>query len=129
MGSRVFEVVQKYIKRPTNPQNNRKAEFMYGYVQSISPLQIKFDNNQIVNSDFIVLSCLCKEAVIEIPFRYQGKIRHKHQAIHDGYHNTTEELPEIMLWRGLQPGDRVRALCVNGGQLYYVFEREEGIVL
>ena len=121
--SELFSAVRRYIKRPA--AKNTGALFVYGTVISISPLQIKFDNNQVVDDDFIILSCLCKEAVIEIPFRYQGEIGHLHQGVHGP---TSVEMPEIMLWRGLESGDRVRAISVNGGQQYYVIEREEGIV-
>lgn len=36
-------------------------------------------------------------------------------------------LPKIKLWRGLKVGDTVRMFRVGRGQLFYVFEREEGI--
>lgn len=40
----------------------------------------------------------------------------------------TEQLTSVTLWRGLQVNDKVRMLRVSKGQLYYVLEREEGIV-
>lgn len=120
----LFEQVHRYIKRPVD-RTKENSNFLWGVVISMSPLTIKFDNNMIITSDFLVLSALCKETVIEIPFRYQGQVKHKHQGVHG---MTSSELPEIMLWRGLQNGDKVRALKINGGQQYYVLEREDGVV-
>lgn len=35
---------------------------------------------------------------------------------------------ETVIWRGLIVGDKVRLLRVNNGQMYYIIEREEGVV-
>lgn len=42
--------------------------------------------------------------------------------------NTSKELTKITLWRGLRVGDKVRLLRVSNGQMYYIIEREEGVV-
>ena len=41
---------------------------------------------------------------------------------------TYSALPDILLWRGLIVGDKVRLLRVNNGQMFYIIEREEGVV-
>lgn len=46
-------------------------------------------------------------------------LKHLH-AIHNA-------LPEILLWRGLEVGDKVRVLRIDNGQKFYVLERVEGI--
>ena len=50
----------------------------------------------------------------------------------NGEHSHTateaEKLTSVTLWRGLQVNDKVRMLRVSKGQMYYVLEREEGIV-
>ncbi len=53
----------------------------------------------------------------------QGAQNHKHSI--DIY--TKYELPKIRLWRGLIVGDIVRLLKIQGGQYYFVMEREETI--
>ena len=53
----------------------------------------------------------------------QGAQNHKHTI--DIY--TKYELPKIRLWRGLIVGDVVRLLKIQGGQLFFVIEREETI--
>lgn len=51
-----------------------------------------------------------------------GDGEHAHSA------SETEQLTSVTLWRGLQVNDKVRMLRVSKGQLYYVLEREEGVV-
>jgi hypothetical protein len=41
---------------------------------------------------------------------------------------TYSALPSITLWRGLIVGDKVRLLRVTNGQMFYIIEREEGVV-
>jgi hypothetical protein len=41
---------------------------------------------------------------------------------------TYSAMPDILLWRGLIVGDKVRLLRVNSGQMFYIIEREEGVV-
>ena len=120
---KLYESVEKRIKRAK--KTDEDVTLCYATVQAISPLTIKLDNNTIIPSQFIVTSCLCREATIDIPFRYSGYISHLHQGVHGP---TSKALPNIMLWRGLEDGDRVRCLKCNGGQIYYILEREDGIV-
>lgn len=35
---------------------------------------------------------------------------------------------ETVIWRGLIVGDKVRLLRLNNGQMYYIIEREEGVI-
>lgn len=41
---------------------------------------------------------------------------------------TSENLTSIVLWRGLKVNDKVRLLRVSNGQMFYIIEREEGVV-
>ena len=47
---------------------------------------------------------------------------------HAATSSENEKLTSVTLWRGLEVNDKVRMLRVSKGQLYYVLEREEGIV-
>lgn len=40
-------------------------------------------------------------------------------------HTMQPALPEILLWRGLKVGDKVKILRLTGGSIHYVFERVE----
>lgn len=40
-------------------------------------------------------------------------------------HSIHPALPELLLWRGLKVGDKVKILRLTGGSIHYVFERVE----
>ena len=76
------------------------TEFAMGVVLSLEPMQIQIDNRFAVGEAHLILSALCRE--------------HK-KRIAGG---------EVILWRGLAVGDKVRMICASGGQMYYVIDRE-----
>lgn len=76
------------------------TNLIFGTVTSIAPLTIQTEAKQPLDADFLVLSALCK------PF----------------------SVPQLgQIWRGLAVGDRVRMLQCEGGQAFYVLEREGGL--
>jgi hypothetical protein len=97
-GSKLINIIQNAGKMPTG----ETTDLLFGVVTSVSPLKIKIDNRFEVDEKFLILSALVKETTISV-------------------------LPNILLWRGLIVGDKVRVLRVNKGQMFYVIEREEGI--
>jgi len=97
-GSKLINIIQNAGKMSTG----ETTDLLFGDVTSISPLKIKIDNRFEVDEKFLILSTLVKETTISA-------------------------LPDIILWRGLIVGDRVRLLRVNNGQMFYIIEREEGI--
>ena len=134
-GNKLVQTIQNMSK----PPSGEITDLLFGVVTSISPLKIKVDNRFEVDEKFLILSALVKETTIKIPDRENEKHAHvipEHttSAAGEGPHthtipqmNTYSALPDILLWRGLIVGDKVRLLRVNQGQLFYVLEREEGI--
>lgn len=96
-GNKLVKIMQDAGKVP----GSESTDLLFGVVTSTDPLKIKIDNRFEVDEKFIILSTLVKETIIKIP--------------------------NILLWRGLIVGDKVRVLRVNQGQMFYVIEREEGI--
>jgi hypothetical protein len=96
-GNKLVKIMQDAGKMP----NGETTDLLFGVVTSVVPLKIKIDSRFEVDEKFLILSALVKE--------------------------TTSALPDILLWRGLRVGDKVRVLRVNKGQMFYVLEREEGI--
>ena len=136
-GNKLVKIMQEAGKAPSG----ETTDLLFGVVTSVSPLKIKIDNRFEVDEKFLILSALVKETVIKIPERDANNHRHEipqhetspagegpqtHSHIIPAY-NTNNALPDILLWRGLQVGDKVRILRVNKGQQFYVLEREEGI--
>jgi len=134
-GNKLLKIMQEAGKIPAG----ETTDLLFGEVTSVSPLKIKIDNRFEVDEKFLILSALVKETVIKIPEREENKHshvipQHTTSAAGEGPHthtipqmNTLSALPDILLWRGLIVGDKVRVLRVNQGQMFYVLEREEGI--
>ena len=134
-GNKLIKIMQDASK----PASGETTDLLFGVVTSVSPLRIKIDNRFEVDEKFLILSALVKETVIKIPERDANNHRHRipqsttesggsplHSHIILAY-DTNNALPDILLWRGLRVGDKVRVLRVNKGQMFYVMEREEGI--
>lgn len=96
-GQKLIEVMRELGKVPTQ----ELADLVFGEVVQTTPtMLIKVDNRITIDSTFFILSHLCQQHTAIAP-------------------NTG-----VVLWRGLQVGDKVRMLRVNQGQMYYVIERE-----
>lgn len=134
-GNKLVKIMQEAGKAPSG----ETTDLLFGVVTSVSPLKIKIDNRFEVDEKFLILSALVKKTVIKIPEREENKHshvipQHTTSSAGEGPHthiipemSTYSALPDILLWRGLIVGDKVRVLRVNQGQMFYVLEREEGI--
>lgn len=116
-----------------NEDKNDTTDLLFGVVTSIQPLKIKIDNRYEVDEKFLILSCLCKETIIEIT-EHSHNITARNTEVSDSHDHvvpstvTQTSQPTIRLWRGLKVGDKVRMLRINKGQAFYVIEREEGVI-
>lgn len=132
-GNKLIKIMQDAGKSPVS----ESTDLLFGDVISISPLKLKIDNRFEVDEKFIILSALVKETIIKIPQREEYTHIHvipEHHTQTASKHThvipemkTRAALPDILLWRGLRVGDKVRVLRINKGQMFYVLEREEGI--
>ena len=102
------------------PQNE-VVDIIVGEVTSVKPLKVKVENRELTES-FLILGALCKET--HIYNDNMKKIDHTH-----GSTNQSRVVDfDILLWRGLEVGDRVFMLKVARGQKYYIIQREEGVI-
>lgn len=135
-GNKLIKIMQDASK----PASGETTDLLFGVVTSVSPLKIKIDNRFEVDEKFLILSALVKETIIKIPRREENEHTHvipQHTTSLGGQQDphthtipqmeTRSALPDILLWRGLEVGDKVRILRVNKGQQFFVLEREEGI--
>ncbi|MER2061419.1 MAG: DUF2577 domain-containing protein [Aerococcus urinaeequi] len=91
---------------------------IYGTVTAESPLEINIDQRFTLDADFL--------EVPESLTHYEINLHHSHKYTDDGSEGTTgSALPEepIVIRRGLEVGDRVYLMRVQGGQKYVVFDR------
>lgn len=144
-GNKLIQTIQSMAKPPIG----ETTDLLFGEVTSVSPLKIRVDNRFEVDEQFLILSALVKDTVINIPAidaSYREDKQHSHvipatvtlsidsndePVGHDhkiSSWNTQLSLPSIRLWRGLIIGDKVRLLRVNNGQMFYIIEREEGVI-
>ncbi|WP_342744260.1 DUF2577 domain-containing protein [Paenibacillus amylolyticus] len=91
---------------------------MYGSVIADSPLEINIDQRFTLDVDLL--------EVPESLTHYEINLHHNHKYTDDGSEGTTGfALPEepIVIRRGLEVGDRVILVRVQGGQKYVVLDR------
>lgn len=144
-----LEIVTNHVLNVLQQESDDMI-FLTGEVIQVNPLKIKINEHFSLDEDSLLLSATVKETWIDIPtttdgvtpedgiFMHrhhisadtdeandggQGAQNHKHHIEID----TEFALPKIRLWRGLAVGDVVRLLKVQGGQYYFVMEREETI--
>lgn len=96
----------------SNPVN-----LLYGEVILDDPLKVNVDQRFTLTADFLVLT----ERVTE----YKIDVSHIHEYIYDGdLRDTSVALEEkIVIRRGLEIGDKVLLLRMQGGQKYVVLDR------
>lgn len=82
------------------------ADVVFGIVDSVSPLKITISNNMILDDSFIDLG--------------KNITKLKREVKIDG------EKKEIEIDNRLKKGDKVTLFRQDGGQSFYLFEREDG---
>jgi hypothetical protein len=136
VGNKLIQTIQSMAKPPIG----ETTDLLFGEVTSVSPLKIRIDNRFEVDEQFLILSALVKETIVQVPTAETAMHSHiipEHTTGSGGTGPHTHTIPEmttysalpsITLWRGLIVGDKVRLLRVANGQMFYVIEREEGVV-
>ena len=120
-----------------------RPDIVFGVVKSPPPdTRIMVENKFEVGNDFLFLSQLCYEK--RIPKSYIDEDVHTHvvpahttgdASVGDHGSHThsvssvttqgrTSEIKTILIWRGLEAGDKVVMLRLASGQKYYVLQRE-----
>ena len=86
---------------------------MYGEIVTVDPLSVKVDQRFTLTSGFLV--------VPESLVRYEADLKHKHQYAGS---DTSEALTgKLVIRYGLQEGDKVILLRVQGGQQYIILDK------
>lgn len=123
-----------------------------GEVAQVDPLIISLDSGIMLTKEFLLLSPFCRE--VKINLNHNHEIKGSAGSTNLGSHShsvnvgtstyTTKEtdlgshshsvnlesdngLGIVTMWRGLKVGDKVIMLSCNGGQAYYVLQRQEGL--
>ena len=92
-------------------KDNDYADVVYGEVISDKPLKVQLSNNMVIDDNFIVL----------------GRNIGKHKISGKGEVNGQKiSFKGLEIDNGLKKGDKVTMIRMDGGQQFYLFEREEG---
>lgn len=87
------------------------ADVVYGEVTSDEPLKVQLSNNMVIDDNFIVL----------------GRNIGKHKVSGKGEVNGQKiSFKNLEIDNSLKKGDKVTMIRMDGGQQFYLFEREEG---
>lgn len=94
-------------------ESNNPVTILFGNVIRINPLEVNVHQRFTLTEDFLV--------VPESLTRYELDLKHNHSTSEGP---TGEVLPEkIVIREGLQVGDRVLLIRVQGGQQYVVLDK------
>lgn len=90
---------------------------MFGTVTKDNPLEVNVDQRFTLDADFLI--------VPESLTRYEVDLKHAHSYTDDGLMSTTGDAltGNIIIRTGLQAGDRVILLRMQGGQKYLILDK------
>ena len=120
---RLVQLMRQAGKQP----QNEIVDIVIGEVTSVKPLRVKVDNRELTEA-FLILGALCKETRISSDNIKNLNHYHTVSTMSTQSADSQAEGYDIMLWRGLEVGDRVFMLKVGRGQKYYLLQREEGVI-
>lgn len=93
------------------------ADVVYGVVTSTDPLKVQLSNNMVIDDNFIVLG------------RHIGKFKLPGKATINGsdvIKTVKITFKDMEFDNSLKKNDKVTMIRMDGGQQFYLFEREEG---
>lgn len=93
------------------------ADVVYGVVTSTEPLKVQLSNNMVIDDNFIVLG------------KHIGKFKLPGKATITGSDVIKTEkitFKDMEFDNSLKKNDKVTMIRMDGGQQFYLFEREEG---
>ena len=93
------------------------ADVVYGVVISTEPLKVQLSNNMVIDDNFIVLG------------KHIGKFKLSGKATVTGSDVIKTEkvtFKDMEFDNSLKKNDKVTMIRMDGGQQFYLFEREEG---
>lgn len=97
-------------------KDSEYADVVYGLVTSVKPLKVQLANNMVIDDNFIVLG------------KHIGKFKLSGKATITGSDVIKTEkitFKDMEFDNSLKKGDKVTMIRMDGGQQFYLFEREE----
>lgn len=115
--------------------------FEYGTVEEVSPLKIRIDQKHLLYEGDLKLSHLVKDYYVDVT------VSHKTESIYESWDTShshpdagTSSIPidhkheykgrkKILIHNGLKEGEKVILLRQQGGQMYYIIDRLEDLIV
>lgn len=93
------------------------VNILYGEITANDPLEVNVDQRFTIDADFLI--------VPESLTRYEVDLKHSHTYTDDGASGTTAEglLEKVVIRPGLQAGDKVVLVRIQGGQQYLILDK------
>ena len=111
-GERLIKMLQS-----RGGQDSDYADVVYGVVTSTEPLKVQLSNSMVIDDNFIVLG------------KHIGKFKLPGKATINGSDVIKTEkitFKDMEFDNSLKKNDKVTMIRMDGGQQFYLFEREEG---
>lgn len=129
-GTRIVKTVTRTVQTrvPTT-----QTDLVFATVIGVKPMTIKLEDGSIIPETFIVLSPLAKEFKINTlhKHKYSGETSdtatYAGETERAGAGFPVPDSGDLLVWRGLNIGDKVVVLKTSGGQKYYILHRQEGL--
>ena len=101
---------------------------VFGTVLDTSPLKIWISARLILSGDFLEVSALANELKVHVSLPITGTSSVNGKTEDNKNLNASGSISgtaagDVIIWRGLQKGDKVRMLRLQKGQRYLVLER------
>lgn len=104
----------EYLMQLLNGRGGKDSEYadvVYGLVTSVKPLKVQLANNMVIDDNFIILG------------KHIGKYK---LDVHATIKGEKVTIKDMEFDNSLKNGDKVTMIRMDGGQQFYLFEREEG---
>ena len=111
-GERLIKMLQS-----RGGQDSDYADVVYGVVTSTEPLKVQLSNDMVIDDNFIALG------------KHIGKFKLPGKATINGSDVIKTEkitFKDMEFDNSLKKNDKVTMIRMDGGQQFYLFEREEG---
>ncbi|MDF7668522.1 DUF2577 domain-containing protein [Lactobacillus sp. ESL0703] len=107
--------------------DNEYCDIVYGTVDSVDPLKVQLANDMILTDDFIIMGKNIGKIVLDS----KAKIYAHSDQVGSEAGNRPELIEKVRyeLDNSLKAGDKVTMIRMDGGQQFYLFEREPKVKL
>lgn len=123
MNTMLMDTLREAVMQTVNAE--KPADFLYGVVESESPLVIRIDQQETVTSEFLVLTDLVRDYSVDITVNHttENSAGGSGDAEFASHNHGYKGRKRITVHNGLHAGEKVIMMRQAGGQEYLVLSR------